>query len=196
MGFLQRLLGQGASLCEGCEQQPATKQARLPNGQRLRLCEKCEAEIAKHLQNPVRPAEVELILDSIPVSGKGVWNIPWGATRDKILSSVSEQTAECLRRSGTGSILKYNTEICNRPVSITFILSQGRLDEVGLEFLQPTIDIRRPLRARHGESSMEFRTPGLAGQTDTTTIWKADGYQVEAIRTDNGGACISFQTPR
>lgn len=193
MGFLQRLMHLGNESCESCGNRPATAYVRLPNGTRFHVCAACREVTDKLYEHPVRSVEVGAILDNIIVGAKGIWQIPWGATREKILNLVNPSTAELLRQSVAPTMMAYHANIANRPVEVAYLLPDGHLCELCIAIMEPTVAISDPLRQRYGEPSVEYSAPGLQGQTETTMVWEMFGYQVEAIRTDNGSTTISFK---
>ncbi|MCI0410914.1 MAG: hypothetical protein L0191_20520 [Acidobacteria bacterium] len=113
------------------------------------------------------------------------------------MNRLQPELRELMQRSPVTAFFRYGTVICNRNVMVTFIFRLEQFDEVDLEVTDPVFfDLQLSLSRRYGEPVSGYPSPGLAGQTELKVIWKADGYEVETIQTDNGGASISFRRPR
>ncbi len=177
MGFLRRLLNLPDS-CTLCGVRAALIPLRLPDGSLNRLCSSCKEIADAAFLHPIYDFEFGEMLDVLGITAEGVWGIPWGATRDVVVSSVPLSHKHTLAPSRSPSLIPcQSVSIAGRKLDITMILDEtGHLDQVMISPTEAVLDAVTPMTKRFGTPTTQ--APGSV-DGELRLIWHHLGAELD-----------------
>jgi len=192
MDIFKRIFGRKSAMCI-CGERPAIEALTLPNGKKVNVCSECKKEIEEFIARPIDSSQFEEILNRIYVSKIAIWNMPWDATREEVISNFPLKISEQLKSSKSSNLMSYFASIAGQTVEITFYFDEKGLCEVIISPHGCLLDIRGPLIKSYGIPSDKYEMPSLSSkEPNNRIIWEKDGYEIEVDYTVYGFASISF----